>query len=111
MDKLNFSLIYPDEKSREEHLFGDAVPDIDMYTLQELGMTQILDLKSSELCDYFTSDAEVMRYRLETFTDMMNSPALTLMIDKLIPILNDITELRRLEADFDETDDYLSSIT
>ncbi len=111
MDMSNFSLIYPDTASRAEHLSGKRLPDIDMYTLQELGMTEMLDLKSAELCEYFTDDPKVMSYRIETFTDMMECPSLTKMLEKLIPVLNDICELRRLGADADDTDDYLSSIT
>ena len=33
----NFSLLYPDGQTQNDHLAGRDVPDIDMYTLQELG--------------------------------------------------------------------------
>ena len=39
MDFHDFSLIYPDEETRRRHDSGAAVPDIDLFTLQELGLT------------------------------------------------------------------------
>ena len=111
MDLTNFSLMYPDAESRQEYYSGKNVPDIDMYTLEELGLLEIFDLKSAELADCFTMSPSVMEYRLEVFADMIECPALSETLNKLIPVLNDITELRRLEADNTAGDDYLSSIT
>ncbi|MBE6547492.1 MAG: hypothetical protein E7667_01245 [Ruminococcaceae bacterium] len=111
MELTNFSLIYPNEKSKQEHLEGICVPDIDMYTLQELGLLEIFDLKSATLSDYFTTDIEVMKYRMGIFRDMMDNPAISETFNKVIPIVQDITELRRLESDSGDADDYLSSIT
>ena len=47
MDLTNFSLLYPDAETKQDYYAGKNKPDIDMYTLQELGMLEILDLKSS----------------------------------------------------------------
>ena len=76
MELTNFSLLFPDEKSKNDHLAGVNCPDVDMYTLNELGMLEILDLKSSDLADYFTFSPEVMKYRTEVFSDMMSCPVL-----------------------------------
>lgn len=111
MNMTDFSLIYPSAELKNAHLAGKYTPDIDMYTLSELGMLEILNLKNSELSEYFTCDSEVMKYRNKTFADMMNNPSLAETLNRLFPILNDIAELRRLEADNGDTDDYLSSIT
>ncbi len=111
MDLTNFSLLYPDAESKQDFYSGKNRPDIDMYTLEELGMLEILDLKSSELSDYFTISPEVMKYRNEVFSDMMNCPVLSETLNDLMPVLTDVTELRRLEADNGRDDDYLSSIT
>ena len=111
MEMTNFSLIYPSIEIKNMHLAGKLTPDIDMYTLSELGMLEILNLKSSELSEYFTVSADVMEYRSKTFMDMIENPRLTSTLNKLIPILTDITELRRLEADSRDSEDYLSSIT
>ena len=43
MDFNTFSLIYPDEASRKRHDSGECVPDIDLFTLQELGLLEIRD--------------------------------------------------------------------
>ncbi len=106
----NFSLLFPDEKTKKDHYAGIDTPDIDMYTLNELGMLEILDLKSSELSEYFTASESVMKYRNEVFSDMLNCPELSDTLNKLMPVLSDITELRRLESD-SRDEDYLSSIT
>ncbi len=111
MDLTNFSLLYPDEETKQEYYSGKDRPDIDMYTLQELGLTEIFDLKSSSLSDYFTSNEDVMRYRTEVFSDMLDCPELSETLERLMPVLGDIAELRRLEADNTNTDDYLASIT
>ena len=111
MNLENFSLLYPDEATRQAHYSGRAVPDISMFVLDELGLTQIFDLKNGDLSDFFTTDSAVIRYRLDTFTDMINNDALGRMFLKLIPVLTDIMELRRLEADSGNTEDYLSALT
>ena len=86
-------------------------PDISDFTLNEMGFSQIFDLKNSPLSEYFTSDESVINYRRETFGDMLNNPELIKTLNDLLPILSDIMELRRLEADSGDPNDYLSSIT
>ena len=109
----NFSLLYPDAESYRAHLSGVDVPDIDMYTLQELGMLEIFDLKSAPTAEYFTNDPTVIAYRNETFADLLENPVLADTLRRLVPVLQDITELRRLESDSGEGDtaSYLSSMT
>ena len=111
MDFHEFSLIYPDEEAKRRHESGADVPDIDLFTLQELGLTEALSLKNGNLASFFTTDPAVMKYRIATFDDMMRHTELTDMLARLVPILNDIMELRRLEADSGDPNDYLSSIT
>lgn len=111
MELKNFSLLFPNEETRHDHFEGASRPFIDMYTLDQLGILEVLDLKSSDLADYFTTDPEVIKYRTEIFADMMCCPVLSDTLNKLMPILSDITELRRLEADSGMEDDYLSGIT
>ncbi len=111
MDFNTFSLIYPSEELRKKHDSGECVPDIDLFTLQELGLLEVFNLKNRDLSEFFTMDAGVIRYRIATFDDMLRCEALTEMLNKLVPVLNDIMELRRLEADSGDTTDYLSSIT
>ena len=111
MNFNEFSLIYPNEQTKRRHETGECVPDIDLFTLQELGLLEIFNLKNRDLSDFFTTDPNVMRYRMATFDDMLRCESLALMLNRLVPVLNDIMELRRLEADNGDADDYLSSIT
>ncbi len=111
MNFNEFSLIYPSADAHRRHESGECMPDIDLFTLQELGLLEIFRLKNRDLSEFFTTDPEVMRYRLATFDDMLRCEALSEMLNRLVPVLNDIMELRRLEADNRDADDYLSSIT
>ncbi len=110
-DLTNFSLLYPTPESASAHYSGANVPDISMYELEQLGMLEALDLKNSELSEYFTFDVEVMKYRREMFRDMLDNEGLGDTLSSIIPILTDIGELRRLEADSGNTEDYLMCIT
>ena len=111
MDFNEFSLIYPNTSTKSAHENGKDFTDIDLFTLQELGLLEIFHLKTGNLSDFFTVNPEVMKYRIATFDDMMRCGELTEMLNKLVPILNDIMELRRLEADNGSGEDYLSSLT
>ncbi|MBQ2255415.1 MAG: hypothetical protein II330_00990, partial [Clostridia bacterium] len=111
MELTFFSLLYPSEQSQKDHFSGKYCPDIDTYTLSELGLLEAFDLKNSKVEEYFTIDPAVMRYRSEMFADMLRCPALGETLNDLMPILSDIMELRRLESDSGDTSDYLSSMT
>ena len=106
-----FSLIYPDEQTQSYHYDRNNRPNIDMFVLDELGLLEVLDLKNSNLDEYFTSDPKVIKHRMSVFDDMLKFPEISATLNKLIPILTDIMELRRLEADTGETESYLESIT
>lgn len=110
-DLSKFSLIFPDEHTQSKHMRGEDIPLIDMFALEELGLLEIFNLQNSELDGYFTTDPKVIEHRFEVFEDMLEFPELSATLGKLIPILTDIMELRRLEADTGETDSYLESIT
>ena len=110
-DFSNFSLIFPSAESQARHYNGLDKPDISMFVLEELGLLEVFSLKNSELEEYFTTDPAVIRYRLEVFKDMLKCPEISKTLNKLIPILTDIMELRRLEADNGDTSSYLESIT
>ncbi len=111
VDTSKFSLIYPDEATAAKHYSGEARPDIDMFVLEELGLPEVFSLKNSELDEYFTKDAAVIKHRQEIFEDMLAFPEISATLNKLIPVLTDILELRRLEADTGDTESYLESIT
>ena len=111
LDLSKFSLIYPDEASQTRHYEGGDSPAIDMFALEELGLLEVFDLKNSNLDEYFTENADVIRHRMDVFDDMLAFPEIAATLNKLIPILNDIMELRRLEADTGDTSSYLESLT
>lgn len=111
MDFTNFSLLFPDVESQRAHYAGENVPDIDMFVLDELGLLDVFDLHNRDLNEFVTSDPAVMRYRMDTFADMLENEGISKTLNRLIPILGDIMELRRLEADSGDAYSYLSSIT
>ncbi len=111
MDLSHFSLLYPDEESQRDHFEGRSVPDIDMFTLQELGLLEQFTLKNSELAEYLTMDPAVMKYRRETFGDMLETESIADTLNRLMPVLGDIMELRRMESENGDTTNYLLSIS
>ena len=111
LDLSKFSLIYPDEDTQNKRYRGEDKPNIDMFVLEELGLLEVFNLKNSDLDEYFTTDPKVISHRMSVFEDMLNFPEISVTLNKLIPVLTDIMELRRLEADTGETESYLESIT
>lgn len=110
-DLSKFSLIFPDEATQNAHYRGEDRPAIDMFVLDELGLCEIFNLKNSDLDEYFTMDPRVIAHRMEVFGDMLACPEISVTLNRLIPILNDILELRRLETDMGDAGSYLESIT
>lgn len=111
MDFTGFSLLYPDAASKTAHYSGTDNPKIDEFTLEELGLTEVMPLKNSRISDFITGDPEVIRYRQAVFGDLLSHEELSHTFSKLMPVLFDIMELRRLESDSGDTADYLSSMT
>ena len=109
---FNFSLIFPSQEKLKESYVDSMRPNISHRTCEELGLTYMYDMKSSDISDFFTLDKEVMEYRREAFADMLDNPSLKDVLLSVTPILNDITELRRLDAEASETtESYLLSIS
>ncbi len=111
MDFAGFSLLYPNAESKTAHYSGADKPKIDEFTLEELGLAEVMPLKNSRISDFITGDPEVIRYRQAVFGDLLSHEELSHTFSKLMPVLFDIMELRRLESDSGDTADYLSSMT
>lgn len=111
MDFTGFSLLYPNAESKTAHDSGADKPKIDEFTLEELGLAEVLPLKNSRISDFITGDPEVIRYRQAVFGDLLAHEELSHTFAKLMPVLFDIMELRRLESDSGDTADYLSAMT
>ena len=107
------SLLYPSAESLARHESGKSRPNISEDVCTELGMDNIFLLKNNSLSDFFTVDAEVIRYRQDTLRDVRNNPELAETLEKALPILFDIRELRELDRDTGTSsgDSYLYSIT
>ncbi len=112
MEEKFISLLYPSESSYIYHSYRDNLPNISDAVCDELGLTELFDLKNSSLGDFFTSDAEVIRYRQETISDIINIPEIKKTLNEVHPILHDIEELRVLDRENTSSgDSYLYSIT
>ncbi len=113
MENTFISFIYPDETSRRIHMDGERPVRISEEVCDQLGLSDLISLRSGSLCDYFTCDPAVIRYRQATLDDMQRLPALADTLSRVVPILCDITELRRLDRDNADTaaQSYLYSIT
>ena len=112
MEERFISLLYPSEDSQIYHSYRDNLPNISEAVCDELGLTELFDLKTSSLCDFFTKDPEVIKYRQETINDTISIPEIKETLAAVHPILDDIRELRRLDMDnANSGDSYLYSIT
>ncbi len=111
MPNFEISLIYPSSEASEKNAQGLDNPKISMETLEALELDYAIELQSSRLCDMFTMDREVIEYRQEVFKDLLENEELCTLLNKLCPILSDISDLRRLSSESDATDSYLYCIT
>ena len=106
------SLLYPDLESKEKHSVRDNLPNITEEVCEELGLLEILSLKSFPISDYFTRDPRVILYRQSCIKDLVSHPELIDVLSGIYPILDDIRELRRLDNEgLTSADSYLYSIT
>lgn len=112
MENFSFSLLYPSDEARRAHAAAENRPLVSAETVESLGLLELIKLKNSSLCEYFTSDSEVIAYRAEIFGDMLNVKEVGETFVKVLPILSDISELRRLASASERTtDEYLLSLS
>ena len=111
MEELEISLIYPDKETMYRAGMGKDRVKVSNAVIDEIELSYILDLKNSLLSEFFTTDPAVVTYRQSVFTDMLENPDLSRVLLKVMPILSDITELRRMTTDSASTESYLYSIT
>ena len=112
IDTSDISLLYPDADSLRRHSMGEEVARLSQITAEQLELYFLMDLKSCDFGSFYTCDPEVILYRQDTFEDMTGNPELMQILLKMIPFLNDITELRRMGSDSAASNEsYLYSIT
>jgi len=112
MEEKYISLLYPSEEAEIYHSYRDNLPRVKEAVCDELGLTDLFNLKSSSLPDFFTADLDVIRYRQRTVADILAIPELKATLSSIHPILADIQELRRLDKESANSgDSYLYSIT
>ena len=112
MEQKFMSLLYPNEQSQIYHSYKGNLPNISEDVCDELGLTDLFNLKSSSLVDFFTSDPEVIKHRQATIKDILEIPELKETLAEVHPLLDDIQELRRLDSETSNSgDSYLYSIT
>ena len=108
----DISLLYPDSETMRRAGAGGGGASLPSVTAEQLELYYLIDLKSSDIGSFFTDDPETIRYRQETFADMAANPEIARTLLKMLPLLSDITELRRMGADAGaSTESYLYSIT
>jgi len=112
MEQGFISLLYPTEAAQSRAAEKGGVPNISEAVCEELGLSSLIDLRNSSLSKYFTDDPAVIRYRQAAVSDMLQSKEIGETLNRVLPILFDITELRRLDTERVSTgDSYLYSIT
>ncbi len=110
-NSTNISLLYPDEASREKQ---ESITDMPLsdFSFSQLELADEIDAAGFPVNGFFTSDTDIIKYRQETFSDMLDMPELSEMIRSLVPLINDIVELRKIGDDpMYSSESYLYSIT
>ena len=113
MDQPFISLLWQDAAAKERHTDPRNRPDVRDSVCREMGLTGLLGLRDGSPVGFFTSEPEVIRYREATFEDLLTIPELGKTLSDVVPLLSDITELRRLDRDLGSSsgESYLYSIT
>ena len=101
-----FSLLYPDPEK-----IDSVKTDISGEVIEAIELDYLISLKNSTLSEFFTTDPETIRYRQATVRDMINNPELGETLLAALPLLADITELRKIQSETGVTENYLYSIT
>ena len=108
----DISLLYPNAESLARHTSGEERAHLSESSAEQLELYRLIDLQSTDFGSFFTDDEDVLLYRQETFSDMLENPELSPILLRMIPVLEDITELRRMGNDSAvSTESYLYSIT
>ncbi len=111
MELTDFSLLYPSGyKGHNDN------PEITADTIEQLELDLLFQLNNSPLEEFFTTSPEVIRYRQDIFEDMENCPEIAETLSKVVPVLLDIEELRRLasnavSAGSSDSESYLFSLS
>jgi len=113
MDQPFISLLWQDAAAKERHTDPRNRPDVRDSVCRELGLTGLLGLRDGSPVDFFTFEPAVIAYREATFDDLLSIPELGKTLSDVVPLLSDITELRRLDRDLGSSsgESYLYSIT
>lgn len=85
--------------------------NISSRVINELGLDFLIELKNTDLADYFTTDADTIAYRLEIIADMLENPSIAETLKGVHTLLCDIVELRSIKGETEVTKNYLYSIT
>ena len=100
------SLLYPEpEKISNEKI------DISSETIEAIELDYLISLKNSSLSEFFTTDVDTIKYRQATIRDMLECENLSKLLLDIMPMLSDISELRRIQGEMGISENYLYSIT
>ena len=110
-DTSNIGLLFPTDSDRDACCERENSP-LSAYTASQLELDGMIDLKVSDLGSLFTDDPRIIAYRQDMFRDIEAHPELSDLLTSLVPLIGDITELRRLSRDPSLSQEaYLYSIT
>lgn len=112
INTADISLLYPDQDSLSEKYISDSSAEYRRAATGQLELDAMFEMPSDMIADFFTTDPEVIKYRQETFADLVQVPELCDVFRRMIPMLQDIAELRRMGGgDFSsEGEGYLYSV-
>ena len=90
----DISLLYPDAQTRSESY--QSTSGLPNDSAEQLELYNLIELSSSDIGSFFTTDMQVIQYRQKTFADLTAHSALCDILVRMLPFLYDITELRKM---------------
>ena len=82
----DISLIYPESVLADES--GLVSPHaLSRQSVSALELDFLIDLKTCDIGDFFTDDAETLKYRQETFRDLSENPGICPVLRRMVPVL------------------------
>ncbi len=109
----DISLLYPNpETAFSPSEESGAAEKLWAAAAVQLSLDEALDMNAEAVARLVTRDAETVRYRQEVFSDLLGAPEICETFRRMIPMLDDISELRRMGSDFSASDGegYLYSV-
>ena len=111
---MNIDLLYPNEEAKSKKIKNTGFyEELGFGNALFFGTTRLFGSINEEnhITDYITTDTETIKYRLDIFDDFINNKKLRSAIEKNLPRLVELVEMKNNRAEDNEVTTHLYSLT